>query len=194
VLTRTGLSGTADSLVITPFLHLFRRVNLRMRMPPAKRLTNHVTRVKSHERNAPFNKYMWIKGGVMRFQQALCYLSLIFFCHANTVLAEDIDGVDEKSFHVGLMHPNGVDVAGYSVEKKLSNNTYSFYNFGLPSLAAIGFTYYEEYKGNGFTATAGIGIGFVMYGSVAYQWKIEQQNYLKFGAGLATGYEHRFDK
>lgn len=141
----------------------------------------------------------------MGFQKALCYICLIVFFHANTVLAEDMNDVDGKSFHLGLMHPNGVDVAGYSVEKKLSNNTYSFYNFGFPSLAAIGFTYYEEHKGNGFTATAGIGIGFVMYGSVAYQWKIEQQNYFKFGAGLATGiaysgvfpvmsYEHRFDK
>ena len=141
----------------------------------------------------------------MRSQQAFCYLSLIFFLHASFVFAEDIDVANEQSFHLGLLHPNGVDMAGYSVEKKFSNDIYSFYNFGFPSLAAIGFTYYAEHKGDGFTATAGVGIGFVMYGSIAYQWKIEQQNYFKFGAGLATGiaysgvfpvmsYEHRFDK
>jgi hypothetical protein len=148
---------------------------------------------------------MRIKEEVMRIQKILCCLSLVFVFHANFVFAGDIEVTDEQSFHLGLMHPNGVDVAGYSVEKKFSNNIYSFYNFGLPSLAAIGFTYYEEHKGNGFTATAGVGIGFVMYGSVAYQWKIEQQHYLKFGAGLAAGvaysgvfpvmsYEYRFIK
>jgi len=141
----------------------------------------------------------------MQFQKTFYYLSLIVCCHANFVFAEDINVVDEQSFHLGLMHPNGVDMAGYSVERKFSNDIYRFYNFGFPSLAAIGFTYYEKHKGNGFTATAGVGIGFVMYGSVAYQWKVEQQHYLKFGAGLATGvaysgafpvmsYEYRFDK
>ena len=139
----------------------------------------------------------------MRFQQALTCLSLIVFCNTNNVSAEENDAVDEQSFHLGFMHPNGVDAAGYGVEKKFYNNIYSFYNFGFPSLAAIGFTYYEEHKENGLTATAGVGIGFIMYGSVAYQWKMEQQHYLKFGAGLATGvaysgifpvlsYEYRF--
>jgi len=143
----------------------------------------------------------------MRFQNVLHFLSmlLIYFHYANIAVADETTAAKEKSVHLGLMHPNGVDVAGYSVEKSFSNNIYSFYNFGIPSFAAAGFTYYEERKGNGFSATAGVGLGFVLYGSAAYQWKIDPQNYLKFGAGLVAGvaysgifpvmsYEYRFEK
>lgn len=94
-------------------------------------------------------------------------------------------------------------MAGYSVEKEFSHNVYSFYTFGFPALAAIGLTYYQRYNGDGVTATAGAGIGFVLYGSVGYQWRTGKQDYIKLGAGLATGvaysgaipvlsYEHRF--
>jgi hypothetical protein len=141
----------------------------------------------------------------MQIQKTLRCVSLIVCCNVNIAFAEDIDVVDEQSFHLGFMHPNGVDAAGYSVEKKFNNSIYSFYNFGFPSLAAMGFTYYEEHKGNGLTATAGVVIGFIIYGSIGYQCKIEQQHYLRFGAGLATGvaysgmypvisYEYRFEK
>jgi len=69
----------------------------------------------------------------------------------------------------------------------------------------MGLGYHEEHGGSGISATAGVGIGFVLYGSVAYQWKIEQLHYLKLGAGLASGvaytgvfpvlsYEYRFEK
>jgi hypothetical protein len=31
-----------------------------------------------------------------------------------------------KSIHLGLLYPNGVDVAGYSVEKQISTDVYRF--------------------------------------------------------------------
>jgi len=116
-----------------------------------------------------------------------------------------MDALRVQSVHLGLVHPAGVDAVGYSVEGKFSNDLYSFYTFGYPALAAMGFTYYEQYGGNGLTATAGVGIGFILYGSVAYQWRIGQQHFFKFGAGLGTGvsyngafpvlsYEYRFEQ
>lgn len=117
-----------------------------------------------------------------------CYtLLLALLCTTNLAVARD---AAQTSFHLGLVHPNGVDVVGYSVEKKLSDRIYSFYNFGIPSFAATGLTFYQQYSGTDFTVTAGVGIGFVMYGSAANQWKIEQQQYLKLGAGLAAGVAH----
>lgn len=117
--------------------------------------------------------------------------------------AQENDAPHISSAHFGLVHPEGVDVAGYSVEQKFANNVYSFYTFGFPSLAAIGFSYYEQYAGNGLSATAGVGVGFVVYGSVSYQLRIGQQDFIKLGAGWGAGvaysggypvlsYEHRF--
>ena len=109
-----------------------------------------------------------------------------------------------ETFHVGFLHPNGVDVAGYSSEKQLSNNIYRFYTFGLPSIAAIGLNYYASgYGRNGFNATIGAGIGSVAYASLAYHWKLDTTSNFKLGAGYATGvaysgtypvlsYEHHF--
>ena len=108
-----------------------------------------------------------------------------------------------RSYHVGLLHPNGVDVAGYSIEKRIGDKVYRFYNFGFPSLAAVGLSYYGNFRGNGPTGTVGVGIGSVLYGSLAYQWRLEEMDYLKLGAGLTAGvaysgvypvlaYEHRF--
>jgi len=143
----------------------------------------------------------------MRIRPISIILPLCILLNINNALAESTEALNEQSFHMGLMHPNGVDFAGYSVEKKfnndLSKNIYSFYNFGFPSLAATGFSYYENRYGNGITATAGIGIGFVMYGSAAYQFRIDKNQYIKLGAGLGFGilhsglisvisYEHRF--
>lgn len=139
----------------------------------------------------------------MRMQLAFAYLSIIILCNTSIDITEAAEMVEEQSIHFGLMHPNGVDLVGYSVEKQIAPNVFRFYSFGIPSLAAIGFTYYEEYKGSGISATAGVGIGFVMYGSMAYQLRIEAQHYLKFGVGLVTGvaysgmypvvsYEYRF--
>lgn len=142
----------------------------------------------------------------MRFSHVFSCLFIIASCDGNIALAAD-DPANEQSFHLGLFHPNGVDLAGYSVERKFSNqfsdHIYSYYNFGFPSLAATGLSYYENRHGNGLTATAGVGIGFVLYGSAAYQWKIEHDQYVKLGAGLGFGvayggllpvisYEHRF--
>lgn len=94
-----------------------------------------------------------------------------------------------SSIHAGFLYPNGIDIAGYTVEKKLDNyqKTFRFYTFGLPSIAAAGLAYYENFNGNGFVSTAGVGIGFVLYTSVAYQLRMDEDQYLKLGAGLAAG-------
>jgi hypothetical protein len=108
-----------------------------------------------------------------------------------------------RSYHLGLMYPNGVDFVGYTVEDKIKNNLYRFYTFGFPSIAAIGVTYCDNHEGNGLAATFGVGIGSVMYGSIAYQLQIKETHFVKLGAGLTTGivyngvypvlsYEHRF--
>ncbi len=115
--------------------------------------------------------------------------------------ADDAEGA--RSLHAGFLYPNGVDVAGYTVEKRIGSDFYRFYTFGFPSLAALGLSYYSHYEGSGFSGTIGVGIGFVLYGSLAYQWKIAEMHYLKTGAGYATGiaytgvfpvlsYEYRF--
>jgi hypothetical protein len=108
-----------------------------------------------------------------------------------------------KSFHVGIFHPSGVDLIGFTVENKIANEIYWYYTFGIPSLAAIGACYYSNYPGNSFTSTLGVGIGSLMYGSIAYQIQIIRMHYLKFGAGLTASivysgvypvfsYEYRF--
>lgn len=118
-------------------------------------------------------------------------------------MSEGAEYLNVKSFHLGFMYPNGVDLAGYTVEKKIRNNVYTFYTFGIPSFAAIGISYYRNYEGTGLSGTFGVGIGSVMYGSLAYQLKIGRMDYFKLGAGYTTGiaysgaypaisYEHRF--
>ena len=82
-----------------------------------------------------------------------------------------------RSMHLGLLYPNGVDVAGYSVEKKISADVYRFYTFGFPSLAAVGLSYYRKYGGDGLTSAVGVGIGSVLYGSIAYQWQADASHY-----------------
>lgn len=138
----------------------------------------------------------------MRFLH-LCILVLGVESVMSLAHAEANDIPHFSSAHVGLVHPEGVDVAGYSVENKIDRNIYSFYTFGFPSLAAIGFSYYEKYAGSGFSATAGVGVGFVLYGSVSYQISAGQYDFIKAGAGWGAGvaysgwypvlsYEHRF--
>ena len=125
---------------------------------------------------------------------------IVLLCAFTTAAATE---VEVRSYHVGLLHPNGVDVAGYSIEKRISDNVYRFYNFGFPSFAAVGMGYYANYQGNGPTGTLGVGIGSVLYASLAYQWRLAGEDYLKLGAGLTAGvaysgaypvlaYEHRF--
>ena len=56
---------------------------------------------------------------------------------------------------------------------------------------------------SGLSTTFGVDIGSIMYGSIAYQWKIQEMDFIKLGAGITTGvaysgafpvvsYEHRF--
>jgi len=123
----------------------------------------------------------------------------LFMTSIETVAAD----VSHDSIHLGLMYPSGVDVVGYTVEQPLSAKVYRFYTFGVPSLAAIGINYYDDYQGNGFTGTLGVGIGSVLYGSLAYQLRLVEMQYVKIGAGLTTSivytgvypvfsYEYRF--
>lgn len=127
-----------------------------------------------------------------------CFL-LIIPSYVNALAGEG----KTESFHLGALYPNGVDVAGYTVEKEISNNAYLFYTFGLPSVAALGISYYNNYNGDGFTGTVGVGIGSAAYGSLAYQWKLKERDFLKLGAGVTAGiaysglypvlsFEHRF--
>jgi len=108
-----------------------------------------------------------------------------------------------SSVHAGFLYPNGVDVAGYTVEQSIADNVYYFYTFGFPSLAAAGLSYYTDYTGDGLSGAIGVGIGSVLYASLVYQWKIADKQYLKTGAGFTTGiaytgaypalsYEYRF--
>jgi hypothetical protein len=117
-------------------------------------------------------------------------------------------GADEenmRSYHLGFLYPNGADIGGYTVEKNIQNNLYSFYTFGFPAIASIGVSYYENYEGDGFATSAGVGLGYLsmFHASISYQWKIEKADYIKVGAGLAAtlvyngafpviSYEHRF--
>lgn len=107
-----------------------------------------------------------------------------------TVTAAQADPAPQgrtASFHAGLLYPNGVDVAGYTVERELRPGVYRYYTFGVPSLAAAGVAYYGNYGGNGVTATAGVGIGSVMYASLAYQIRVGEAHFVKLGGGVTTG-------
>lgn len=109
------------------------------------------------------------------------------------------------SFHVGFLYPNGVDLAGFSVEHELNHSIYWYYTFGLPSIAAAGVTYYSNFTDNGPAATIGIGIGSVMYSSLVYQLQVADKQFIKLGVGYTTGiaytgvypalsYEYRFTR
>lgn len=113
---------------------------------------------------------------------------LIFFLlFALSALARGADK-EIESLHIGFLHPNGVDLVGYSREKPLNDNVYRFYTFGLPSIAAMGINYYANgYGRNGLNATIGVGIGSVAYVSLAYQWKLDANSNLKLGAGYTAG-------
>lgn len=92
-----------------------------------------------------------------------------------------------SSLHAGFLDPKGVDLFGYSVEHDLTNNFYSFYTFGLPSLAAAGISYYGNYTGNGPAVTVGIGVGSVLYAAVVYQLHVAERHVIKLGGGYTTG-------
>jgi hypothetical protein len=91
------------------------------------------------------------------------------------------------SFHVGVFYPGGVDFVGYTREREIWGRLHGYYTFGFPALAAAGVSYYGDYAGNGAVLTAGVGLGFVAHAAVAYQWRVAERQYLKLGAGLATG-------
>lgn len=104
------------------------------------------------------------------------------------VLCFPVEAADDKtkSYHYGLFHPNGLGIFGYSVEKKIDDRIYRYYTFGLPSGASIGYSYYSNFNGDGLTATIGIGIGIVFNTSIAYQFHLGREKYVKVGAGYTT--------
>ncbi len=95
-----------------------------------------------------------------------------------------------RSIHAGVLHPNGIDLFGYSVERHMDNKLYWYYTIGVPSVLAIGITHYSNRDGNGLTATLGAGLGYSLYVAIAYQVKLGNKNFLKLGAAstLATYY------
>ncbi len=118
---------------------------------------------------------------VQHFLRALVVLSLL-----GVTKAYGEDG--GRSWHAGLFYPQGVDAVGYTVEKGLTEHLYGYYTFGFPALAAAGISYYQSYNGEGWTASAGTGIGFLNQGnfSLAYQWPLAtdgDQMFLKMGIG-----------
>jgi len=133
---------------------------------------------------------------------------MIFCCCVVALSPFACAGADEgniRSYHLGFMYPNGADIAGYTVERKIKDNLYRFYTFGFPAVASIGVAYYANYEGNGFASSFGVGLGYLsmVHGSIAYQWKMEEADYVKLGVGIATSlvyngafpvlsYEHRF--
>ena len=136
----------------------------------------------------------------MRIVKAISIACLLLLTSTQETYASDSL---YESMHVGVMHPSGVDVVGYTFEQRLDDHLYAFCTFGFPSLAAVGVGYYENYHGNGFVGNAGIGIGSVLYGSMAYQVRLQQEQYIKIGAGYTAsiiysgvypvfGYEYRF--
>lgn len=142
-----------------------------------------------------------ITTGIKTFILTNCVL---FICGAMTATAAESSlSKRASSAHAGFFYPNGVDIAGYTVENALSHNFYGYYTFGVPSFAAAGVSYYHDYEGHGLTATLGVGIGSVLYTSIAYQLQLAGQHYLKLGGGYTTGvaysglypalaYEYRF--
>ncbi len=106
---------------------------------------------------------------------------------------------------MGLMYPNGADIAGYTVESNILGNIYYFYTFGFPAVASAGISYYANHEGNGLAASFGVGLGYLSmtHLSIFYQWQIRETDYLKLGAGFSStlvyngafpvmSYEHRF--
>ena len=113
-----------------------------------------------------------------------CLLLVFSIAHASAA--------DEavRSFHVGVWHPNGIDLIGYSVERHMDNELYWYYTIGVPSVLAIGITHYSNRDGNGLTGTLGAGLGYSLYAAIAYQVKLGNKNFLKLGVAstLATYY------
>jgi hypothetical protein len=128
--------------------------------------------------------------GILTFRHFLLWAFLVGAAPANAAgeaAGESAPQMEISSVHAGFLYPNGVDVLGYTIEHKINNKFYCYYTFGLPSLAAAGISYYCDYNGNGIAATAGIGIGSVAYGSLVYQIRITDRNFLKLGGGYTTG-------
>lgn len=121
----------------------------------------------------------------VRYKWLLTCLLLVFSIVQPSAADEAV-----RSFHVGVFHPNGIDLLGYSVERHMDNRLYWYYTIGVPSFLAIGITHYNKRDGNGLTATLGAGLGYTLYAAIAYQVKLGSKHFLKLGAAstVATYY------
>lgn len=130
---------------------------------------------------------------------ATCVLAFMPFVCVNA------DELNTRSYHLGLLYPNGADIAGYTVESNVLGNVFYFYTFGFPAVASAGLSYYTNHEGNGLVASFGVGLGYLSmtHQTIFYQWKIMETDYLKLGAGYSStlvyngafpvmSYEHRF--
>ncbi len=113
---------------------------------------------------------------------------MLFFSCIQASVADD----SEHSIHLGILHPSGMDLFGYSVERHMNDKLYWYYTIGVPSVLAIGIIHYNNRDGNGLTTTLGIGLGFSLYASITYQLKLGNQNFLKLGTSIlvATYYPY----
>ena len=99
------------------------------------------------------------------------------------------DVESDQNWHVGVFHPNGgLELIGYSVERKMDNNLYWYYSFGFLSIAGIGVNYYSNRDGNGLTGNLGADLGSYIHASIAYQVSLGNRNFLKLGVGAADGF------
>lgn len=117
------------------------------------------------------------------FEAAVVLLCLI----ALPVNDSQASAIESESYHFGFLHPDGVDIIGYSREKQISDSIYRFYTFGFPALAAIGINYYNNYTDHGINANIGVGIGSVAYASLNYRWVLSHNGRIQLGAGYTTG-------
>jgi len=116
--------------------------------------------------------------------KSIAFLYLLFVTFTASLQADERQ---TESYHAGILHPDGVDIIGYTNETKIENHIYRFYTFGFPSLAAVGINFYADYYDNGINANIGVGVGTVAYASLNYRWVLHQRNKIRFGAGFMTG-------
>ena len=122
-----------------------------------------------------------------RQMQKAC-LMLMLLLPASMTQADPSEN-STSSVHAGFLYPNGVDLAGYTNEARLTgyNKLYRYYTFGIPALAAAGIAHYQDYNGNGLMVSGGAGIGFIVQAAAAYQWQLAHKQFIRLGAGWAAG-------
>jgi len=94
-----------------------------------------------------------------------------------------------KSFHFGTFSSTGADLVGYRTISPIVGGIYSYYSFGIPSIASVGLSFYENYRGDGIILTGGYGVATLFNASASYQWKIKRDHFIEVGAGYGLLFE-----